>query len=452
MTVRFSSRRAFLLGAGGVAVALPLLESLGTARADGHEVPHRFLTFFHPQGTIHDRWTPSGTGTGFELSPLLQPLQAVKDHINVVSGVDNVIAPQMYASNGHNRAGRTILTAQPFSNNVNADGSIRQSGQAGDGLANGPSLDQFLATRLGASTPWPTINFGIGGADVGENQMLFAGVDDPVDLEPDPVAAFDRFFSNIDQPEPTTLQRLRTRRSSVLDTVNENFKRLQTRVSAEDKQRLEAHAQKIRDLEERLSNTGQAGIGCAEPTVQLPAGYNPANSDFDDSSSRAFIDLMVMAMACDLARVGTLQYTQYQRPEFPWLGANIPGPYVNWHEMVHGAGGAQLDTVAVPMRWYMEELAYLVEQLQATPDGDGTLLDHTLVLSISEFGDGGEHQTRNLPIVLAGNLSGRLPTGRHVALSDATTGELFTSILQLFDVDEPCFGYAEACSGPAPLT
>ena len=440
MTGRSFTRRNFLRGAGGIAVGLPFLESMSTARASHQGQALRYLQFMHVQGTLVDEWAPSGSAQAMQLSNILSPLEPVRDEIIVVSNVSNPVAYE-FGVNGHVDSGRTIFTCAANSGNNN--------------LANGPSIDQVIAERMGAPTPFRTLQFGIGGAGVGEYQALYAGPQDPVPLAGSPVAVFDQLFSDFeDDPDaaPTTMQILRARRHSVLDAVKDSFDSTMQRVSAADRQTLELHAEKIRELEQELGNIGVAGDGCAVPVIDLPPGYNHNDAGQDHTSSRVFIDLMVMALACDLTRVGTLQYTNYHGPHYPWLGAGIPGAYPEWHSLVHDLPNmADVSVARTVYRWYMEELAYLLEQLAQVPDGDGSLLDHMLVMSTSELGDGAAHTTSRLPIVLAGSLGGQLQTGRHANLQGTRLGELYTTFIQLFGGNDMVFGNPAHCSGPATL-
>ena len=432
------SRRNVLRGAGGIAVALPFLESLPSARAGGSGPTLRYLQFLHVQGTLVDEWAPSGTVNAMVLSNILSPLESHKSDITVLSGVDNP-SFQDFGVNGHVDNGRTIFTCAP------------NSGQSD--LAAGPSIDQVIAERLSAPTPYRSLQFGIGGPDVAEYQALYAGAADPVPLDGDPVAVFDQLFADLENDPtqaPTTMQRLRARRQSVLDGVLDSFDALQGRVSAADRHTLELHAEKIRQLEIQLGNTGNAGAGCTTPVVELPEGYQSNADAWDYASSRVFIDLMVMALACDMTRVGTLAYTNYHSPLFPWLSLGIPLGYDNWHALVHDMPNmADLEVPRTVFRWYMEELAYLLDQLALMPDADGTLLDNMLVLSTAEMAT--SHDGWGLPFVLAGRVGGQLQPGRHLDLGGATNGEVYTTFLNWFGGDDTVFGNPAYCSGPVTI-
>jgi len=454
--LRVTSRRTFLRGAGGIAIALPWLESIATRRAHagGTAGNAGYLQFIHPQGTLVDRWAPAA-GNALVLSQMLQPLAGLEPELVVVSGVANTTSGLNQMSNGHNSAGRTLLTCMPFADNLSNGALLPADQQVDNGPAGGPSIDQVLADRIGTSTPYRSVDFGVGGAEVGEYQMQWAGANDPVTLEGDPLLAFDRLFSDLDPEMPTTMTRLRAARKSVLDTVDGAFGQLTVRVSAADRLRLEAHAEKIRELEDRLDNLGGGGASCGVPVLEVPPDFAAWDPALDDQAAKAFIDMMVMSFACDLTRVGTLQFTDYHDPHFPWLGLPIPGTYDSWHTMIHEVpNGGDPAPVQGAMDWYMLQLAYLITSLANTidgPDGTGRLLDRMLVVSLSEFGNGGTHSTQQLPVVLAGQVGGALATGRHVAAEGATSGELFAGILGLFGFEDQCFGWAEECSGPLGL-
>ena len=438
-------RRTFLRGAGGIAVALPFLESTSARGAAGPGSP-RFVTMLHGNGTLRDSWTPAQTGTNFELSEILTPLEPVKDKINILSGIDNGITGIL--GSGHGISSRTLLTARPAVEHIQPDQSLANA--YGEPLiASGPSIDQSIASLIGTETRFRSVDLASGGGT--GSGTLFVGEADPVTLEPNPQAAFDRLFADFkaDPSMPTTMDMIRERRASVLDAVGESFTDLNNRVSASDRHRLEAHLEKIRQLEQQV---GSLSLECEPPTIATPEGYDFNSASYDNITAPLMIDIAAMALACGLTNVASLTFTNGHTPTFPWLGEDIPGEFSHWHDMVHLAAGSATGrpALAASFRWFAEVFELFVSRLDAYDEGDATLLDNTVMLWLTQFGDGGAHSSRSLPIVLAGGACGALETGRHLAFDDHTVGDLCTSFLRLFGDEETLFGWPGTVTGPLP--
>lgn len=472
-------RRNFLRGAGGAALALPMLPSL-LARAGGDAgAPRRLVVMVQPQGFIMDEFVPTGIGTDFQLSPILSPLESLRDRIVVVSGLDNAAPHLNTNAAGHQSALKGLMTGMPLAGNLAPDGSLLPSAQhvptdeAWTAPAGGMSVDQVIAERMAAPTPYRSLEFGVGTDSYLFQQQVFQrGPTEPLGTMNDPRAAFDRLFAGFDPGEPSPLQRLRSARSSVLDRVADGYDSMIGRVSAADRVTLQAHVEKLRELELRFAAGTGGGQGCAIPTYALPADYDPHSSDFDDVGAMAQIDLMVMALACDMTRVASLQFTDGDSNRFPWLGIPIPDPnwpnfnpeWGGWHGIFHISPDPARDhpepraAMIAAMTWYAQKFAYLVQRMAETPDGDGSLLDSSLVVWVSEFGDGAGHGADNIPVVLAGNVGGALQTGRHLQFpgrfanpdTGYSTNDLLVSILNLFGYDDDSFGYAGICRGALP--
>jgi hypothetical protein len=352
----------------------------------------------------------------------------------------------MMGGNGHNAPGRSLMSAHVF-----AEPGNQTSASAG------PSMEQVLAGRIQGGAPFKTLDLRVGGG-VGEYQMFFAAANVPVSGESDPQRAFARITRDLNAPggapvAPSPASRLRANQAAVMDAVRESYQRVNTGLSASDKVRLEQHVARIQELQKTLNAkppAAPAGMGCTKVPPALPAGYRAGNHAQENAGSRAQIGNAVLALACDLTRVVTLQYTTYHDPTFDWLGLPLTG---NWHERVHAHGGDNPEAMAQAFAWYTGEVAYLLGQLEAVNEGGGTLLDNTLVLWLSEFGDGGVHDTRNLPVVLAGGLGGKLKTGRHLAFGGRSHNDLHTTVLDLFGGQDRSFGFggADFNQGPLPV-
>lgn len=438
------NRRSLLRGAGGVAVGLPFLEAT-MSRAQAATPIKRFVVMIHGQGTVLDRWKPAATGTNFTLPQMLAPLEPLKAKINVLSGIDNKVR-EIMSSNGHNAAGRSLLSAHEFYNKTN-EGSPSA----------GPSIDQVLAQKLAAPTPMSTLALSVGGG-VGEYQMLFSKPGVAVAASGDPASTATKFTRLIpsDMPKPpalTAADRLAAKRQSVLDAVKDNMKQLRDSLGAADQVRLDAHAERLAEMEKTFkapaASGGVVSAACKKVDLALPAGFSPYDGRVEDVAVGAQIKNLVMGLSCDFARVGTLQLTNYHGPSFDWLKLGLSG---NWHDRVHAAGGNDKEGMAKAFEWYGKAFYQLISQMQAIDEGDGSMLDHSLVLWISEFGDGGAHNTSKLPVVLAGGLGGALTTGRHLAFSGKTHNDLYTTILNLFGFNEKAFGHPSTDFNHGPLS
>ncbi|MFN3198437.1 MAG: DUF1552 domain-containing protein [Bradymonadia bacterium] len=468
------NRRAFLRGVGGAALTVPMMGLRQHARAQTAGGPRRLIIMVHPQGTLHDAWTPSGEGRGFELSQILQPLAPHRDRLLVLSQIDNVVRREQRQGNGHNPPGRTLLTAFPFAGSMD-NGRVRpEHEQPPNGDAYGPSIDHVIAQRISADTRFQSLHLGIGGDELGEYTMFWEGREGQAvaaGCEGDPVSLFQRLVQAAPAPERgpmTRADRLTAQRGSVLEAVRGNFNLLQSRAGAADRRRLEEHATRIRNLERRL-RAPMSAAACTIPGGHtLSPGYRPWNADFDNESAEAHIENLIFAMSCDLTRVGTLQFTRYHGPQFPFID-DLPvrfngmagdddddyrgesGLWGTWHQMVHLGRETPSARAAMVMvfQWYMAQLNHLLDRLANTPEptGDGSMLDHTLVLALSELGHGGWHSTRHLPVILAGNAGAGVQMGRHLSLPDRTTGDLYTTLLQTFGGNETHFGLQRGFEG-----
>ena len=440
--------------------ALPFLPALRprSAWAQGQARPKRLVMFHTPQGTVMDQWLPRGGPRDFELPYITAPLDPLRERLVVVSGVDNRMPEHNQVGNAHLNANYTVLTGRPFAEQDEARLSPA-----------GPSIEQVVARRISTDTPFPRLDFAVGGTETAngvftprEGAFYWNGPFDPVAVFNSPVHALLRIFGDADR-SPADRWAERARRASVLDGVLRSFDAFGRDLPAADRERLGAHAEKLRQLESRIV----AGTGaCAAPTFEVPPGF--AYGIDEAVAAPLQTELLVTALACDLTRVATFSFANGHAPEFPWLWARNGGaPIVdlavweNWHAMVHADYQPGMEH---PFRWYNEVLADLLTRMAATTDADGdNLLDTSLVVAFSEYSSG-RHWNTALPIVLAGNLGGAR-TGRwldHLAhplaeltgysRSGFTTNQLWTSVLHAFGFDDAHFGHEvpELPAGPLP--
>ncbi len=242
-------------------------------------------------------------------------------------------------------------------------------------------------------------------------------------------------------------RRLLLRRRSVLDAVHADFDRLKQRVSRADAEKLERHASSLRDVESRLGRIAEQPAGCS---ADRPSGIDDIHfaAEFGEVM-RAQIDLLVHALACDVTRVGSLQCsTAVNACRFMFMdGMDREG-----HNLSHTGNGDETSQARWEqmLTWYAEQFAYLLDRLKDVPEGDGTLLDNTLVLWGMEISRGNTHSLEDMPFILAGNAGGGLRTGRYLKYQGASHNDLLVSMLNALDIDDVTFGDPRYCSGPLP--
>lgn len=448
------SRRTFLRGAGGIAVGLPFLEAMvGRTRsihaAEG-DPPPRFIVFFSANGTIEERWRPVGTQQDFLLDDpsdpgrILAPLEAFKDRLLVLDGLDMQSRQHGPGGNGHDMGMGHMLTGTDL---VVGPSGVGEFSHLPDGSAGGPSIDQAIADTIGTETAFRSIEFGVRSQlDLARqitSRMCYRGPFEVLPPENDPRAAFDSFFVQLGA-DPAELAGLRARRHSVLDRVKEDFDALDAKLGGSDRQKLEAHLQAIREVEQSLDAEGGPLESCALPPE--PGGFDPMSNDAYPEVGRLQMDLMTMALTCDITRVSSLQWSTAQSGvRFSWLGQNN-----SHHSLSHEADNdatarAQLTAIN---NWYAEQFAYLLGKLAAQPELDGTLLDNTIVLWVNEQGNGDTHSRTEIPMVLAGNYAEQLRTGRWLQYTDRAHNDLYVALLNVFGSDALTFGNPQVNGGP----
>lgn len=442
------SRRALLRGAGGIAIGLPFLDLMvrdGAARADTPPIPQRFVVFFSPNGSIRENWTPTGTETDFTLSRILAPLETYKKNLIILDGVDNEAAKHG-PGDDHMRGMGAMLTGTELLPGATQGGCCEPAG-----LAGGISVDQRIAQVIGKDTKFSSVELGVQSGSEGTVWGYTAYSDAGVSLPPEnnPGNVFDRVFAEVGGDQ-SALAKLRAERKSVLDAAMSSYGSLSPLLGATDKQKIDAHFTAIRDLETRLTATNDVGANCVKPGAPTLASYKQ-NDAFPDVG-KAQMDLLVMALACDLTRVATLQWeNSVGGTRFTWLGMDR-----GHHDMSHD-GDDVTDTVEKLTQiniWYSQQLAYLMDSLAKIPEGTGTMLDHTLIFWCNELSRGNVHSHPNMPFVLAGGTAAAprpLQMGRFLQYADgdeAQHNDLLLSLVQTFGIQDTTFGNPAYCSGP----
>jgi hypothetical protein len=423
------SRRKFLGGAGAM-IALPFFASLAPRTVRGGPTPRkkRFIGYYLPCGIVMNNWTPSGEGAGWVPSPILQPLDAFRDRVLVLTGVNNI--PGRSDGGGDHAAGTgSFLTCKHVRKTAGAD------------IENGISIDQVLAPVLSNGLPFPSLELGTdGGASVGDcdtgyscayaRSIAWSGPTTPLPKQTNPAAVFDRLFAGYD-PEATAAEIARRQlyRTSVLDSALDDADSLMVRLGRTDQIKLDEYMTSVRELENRI--TGPSSVCQPGPRPESGLGFA--------ERARALTDLMAIAFECDLTRVITFMLGN--------AGSGNTHPHVgvteSHHELSHHQNNADwLQKLTTINTWEIDQLAYLLGKLRMIDDGDGfNALDNSVVFLSSEIEDGDAHRHTNLPIVVAGTGGGTILTGEHRRFTNGPPlANLFISIADGLGVPLASFG------------
>lgn len=399
MTSKFAlSRRAVLrgmLGGSALAMGLPPLEAMfdgnGVSYASCGTSPRRFGMFFWGNGVIPDNWIPATEGPDWELTEQLAPLAGVKEDIAVLTGLE----VKTGNSNPHDSGPAGLLSGSEL---ISVGGHQTYAG---------PTFDQILAREIGGDTLYRSLEVGV---QPGVRGLSYNGPDAQNPPVWDPAVLFERLFgATFREPggEPIIDPTLALQRS-VLDAVLDDAGRLNARLGAVDRQRLDQHMTAVRDLELRIARLQEdppdlaACVRPGAPPVLDPIDGRPQMS----ARSRVMSDLVTMAYACDLTRVLTYWYSQ------PVNDVLYPGAEAGHHVLTHDEPGDQPQVNAIVIQ-IMNDFAYFIDSLRSIPEGDGTLLDNSVILGTTDVSYARTHQIHEYPIVVAGTCCGALRNGFH---------------------------------------
>ena len=419
-------RRTFLRGIGA-SLALPLLDAMvpaATALAQTAANPVRRLGFVYiPNGVIQDQWVPATTGAGFDFSPTLSPLAPFHDQLLVASGLAHRQADSFGDGNGdHPRATAVWLSG------VHA---WERRGRIGPtAIQLGTTADQLAARDLGRATPLPSLELVLEkptaiSCDSGDcfysNTISWRDPTTPLEMEPHPRVVFERLFGDGGSPAS---RRAQVRQSgSILDSVAQEALSLERTLGPSDRNKLSEYLDSVRDLEQRI---GRAEARGEQAEIDLPDRPIDVPEDFEEYAKLMF-DLMALAYQADVTRVGTLMMARETSPRtFPQIGVPDQHHTVSHHrnDSDYMARKAKIDTYHITL------LAHFLDRLRNTPDGDGNLLDHSMIVYGGGIGNGNLHEHTNLPCLVAGGGGGRLQGGRHLAYKEDTPmANLLLSVL-----------------------
>ena len=420
------SRRAVLRGMG-TAIALPLLDSMvpalsALATTAGKPV-HRFGVVYVPNGMIMQNYLPRVVGTGFEMTPTLSPLTKLREHIMVLSGLDCVPTPGR-SGGAHAKATTRFLTdvSPPTSETW---------------LEAGISMDQILANETGKQTQLASLELAIessetaGACDTGfacpyTHTISWKGEHTPIPTEHNPRVIFERLFGDSGSTDPQVrLARLRQQRS-VLDSVTEEVADLRGSLPQTDRTKLTEYLEAIRSVEQRIQ-LAEEQSDRELPLLAHPEGIPPSW----EAHVMLMLDLQVLAYQCDLTRVITLMMGhEHSGMTYPQIGVPDAHHPISHHQQEP----EKVAKVAKINQYHVQMFATYLEKLRATPDGDGTLLDHVTMIYGAGIADSNSHSPINIPMILAGGGAGYLKGGRHVNMRNTPLANLHLTLLDQFGV------------------
>jgi hypothetical protein len=433
ITRKHISRRALLRGAG-TALALPLLDAMTPAMTAEAKAPARFFGGFVPHGAAPGYWIPEQAGAlGAELPFIWKPLEPHRQHLNILTGLHSRSAEPPPGETGadHWVAAAFLCADKP-----------RKT--AGADVYAGQTIDQIIAAKHGQGTLLPSVEIsvedpGSGSSNCGEgyscvytNTIAWSSPTTPLPMELNPQVVFERMFGSGSTAEQRALRRARNQ--SILDSVNDKIKGVRSEISAPDRARLDAFTENVREIERRLQLAASATTAAPED-FSVPPGIPQSF----EQHIKIMFDLLALAYQADITRVGTMLFAR------DLTGRTYPesGSTAGFHGLSHhGEDPNLIAQLSKINQYHVKMLAYFVDKLASTNDGDGSLLDHSLLLYGSNMGNPNQHVHYDVPHVLIGGNHGRLKGGRHLAFptKQVPTGNLLLSLLDQFDIERDQFG------------
>jgi hypothetical protein len=425
MTGKHLSRRTLLRGIG-VSMALPLLDSMLPAFAPVTKAPLRMLFNYVPNGIIMKDWTPQGRGAAYDLPRILEPMAAYRDKMLVINGLMQKAGnPGEDGPGDHARAAATYLTGVHAKKTQGADIYV------------GISMDQVAAQNVGGATRFPSLELTcedgrmVGGCDSGyscaySNSISWRSATTPNPPELNPRAAFERLFGTSDE-DPETRRKNRRYDRSILDGVMEDTRNLERELGPADRRKIDEYMSSVREIEARIQKT-ESDNKEVIPQMDKPVA---APADLSDHA-RLMYDLMRVAFQTDMTRIATFMVTR-EGSSRTYREIDLPEAH---HPLTHHQGNPEMiEKVYRINRYHMEMFAEFIGKMAKTPDGDGSLLDHSMLVYGAGLADGNRHEHVNLPVMIAGGACGTIKTGRHLELETKTPiNNLYVSMLDRMGV------------------
>ena len=435
------SRRRFLRGLGAC-IAVPALESLrsgtllaaetaGAAKlaSTASGAPLRMAFVYFPNGAIQPNWWPKGEDRTFELARTMQPLEGLKEHLQIMGGLDHVNAtPGPDGAGDHARASGTFLTG------------VRVKKTAGSDIQAGVSIDQVAAAKVGHLTRFPSLELTCdavrksGNCDSGyscayQYNLSWRSPNTPVAPEPNPRLLFERLFgAGAPGERAANLQRRQAQQRSIMDFVLDDARALQGELAYRDKQKLDEYLFSVREIEKRIEKAERFGK-VPDPAVATPAGVPPSYEEY----IQVMYDMLLLAFQTDSTRIATfLLANEGSNRAFSEIGIAEGHHFLTHHQNKQ----EMIDKVAEIDLFYMKQFARFLEKMRATKDVDGkSLLDNSMIVYGSGNSDGNRHTHVNLPVILAGAGGGTLTPGRFVQHKGVPMSNLLLSMTDRLGVD-----------------
>jgi hypothetical protein len=423
-------RRTFLRGMGAT-VALPLLDAMVpalSATSRTAAAPVRRLGFVYiPNGAIMERWTPAAEGNAFELPPILKPLEAHRDRITVVSNLDSrpAEAAEGEGSGDHARASAVWLSG------------VHPKRTEGADVRGGKTIDQMAADVLGRDAQLRSLEIAaedftaVGGCDIGYacsyvNTLSWRTPTTPLPMQTDPRVVFERLFG--EGLGADERRRQLTQDRSILDAIVGQVGQLQDRLGPGDRARVNEYLDSVREVERRLQNM-EARVDAHIDVPSMPVGV----PELYDDHVRLMYDLLALAFQADITRVSTFMLAR-EASTRTYNHIGVPDPH---HAISHhGNAPDKIEKHAKINTYHVSLFGHFLDRLRSTPDGDGTLLDHSLILYGGCISNGNLHTHGPLPTLVAGGACGQLTGGRHLrAAADTPMANLLVSILEKVGVE-----------------
>ncbi len=444
---RLATRRSFLRGVGGLTLALPFLESLrsgGEAQAGAMTPPKRIIFVYTSNGTVINNWLPTTTGAGFTVPYILSPFDTplLRPKLSVLSGITMQSARDVSGGNGHAVGMTSLMTGRKFTE--------VQPTEFGDvGWGAGISIDQEIAHGVAAPNQLSSIEAGIQTKKSYQNFYAYmsygagGGAANAIPSDDDPASVFTRLFGNIPDSAAAKaeLEKVVAQRKSVLDVVAGDFKTVSGRVAKADQERLDKHLELIRSLQNRIA----VGAVCGKPAAPSVTAQQLTSDASFPLIAKAQIDSVAAALACDVTRVASIQFSSAQSGTVynsfvnaDW--ANLADDYhhglshlsVGWDQTPDATQALAQQALSNINVWLASQIADLATTLNGYVEADGsTLLDNTAIVWVSEISEGPTHRFVDMPYVVLGNMGGALKSGQHLAYGNARAhNDLFVTLGQ----------------------